>query len=126
MIRAATEKDMDDIFDAGLSSKVNKKTIVASIEKIRIVELDGFKMGALILVSGNDCEIHILCPRISVRKSREMCLFLLGWMKDEGFLAAYTSVDIGHKKAYNLAIKLGFNPVSTERGITTLKRCLWA
>lgn len=126
MIRAATEKDIDDIFDARLSCAVNKKTIAANIEKIRIVELDGFKMGALILVSGSDCEIHILCPRISVRKSRDMCLFLLGRMRDEGFSDAYTSVDIGHKKAYNLAIKLGFNPVATEGGITTLKRCLWA
>ena len=126
MIRSATEEDINDIFDERLSAVVNKKTIISNIDKMSVVEIGVFKMGALILVSGSDCEIHILCPRRSVKKSREMCQFVLDHMRSEGFLSAYTSVDIKRKTAYNLAIKLGFEPVTVVDGMATLKRCLWA
>lgn len=71
-------------------------------------------MCALVYKDGHEAEVHPVIPRESALKSREMCLELLHHLAENGVENVYTCIINEHKKAINLAKKLGFVEVKPD------------
>lgn len=123
MIRECTDRDLVDIMDERNAAAIGKEKITPM--DLVIIDEGEHKMGAFILENGTDCEIHLLCPKRSAIRSRALCNELIEHMRAEGFKRIYTTVGDPYKKAYNLAIKLGFSPIERSSGHTIFVRYLW-
>lgn len=119
MIRSATKGDIIDIMDDRLQEVVSVEIVMDRIDDLVVIEIDGFKMAAIVYEKYPDCEIHILCPKMSVRYSRNLCNELIQFLSSLGYSNVITSVQDGYKKAFNLALKLGFI-VSGRAGDSTI------
>lgn len=59
-------------------------------------------------VGGGVAEVHISCPKSSVKQSRLMCFEFLAFIKSLGFIMVKTDATNEHKTAQNMLKKLGF------------------
>lgn len=114
MIRPATKGDILRCFDKGVIAATGVSPESVDSDNFLAVEIDGFVMCALVYRDESDAEVHPVIPRESALKSREMCLELLHHLAENGAENVYTCITNEHKKAINLAKKLGFVEVKTD------------
>lgn len=65
-------------------------------------------LASLRSLGGGVAEVHICCPKVSVKASRTMCWEFLLFVKSMGFLMVKTDAANQYRTAQNMLIKLGF------------------
>lgn len=104
MIRWATPDELAQIM-------ATRSMVAPYAENTVIVEQDGCKMLAAYEFSGDGVEVHIcISPKDAIR-SRELAKELMQVYKGIGCKYIETSITAGHRKADNMAVKLGFKLV---------------
>lgn len=111
MIRAATAADIERTFDRHIKANTGLEISALDPDKFVTVEQEGFMLCALIYVNGLDAEVHIMCPRDSALKSRDLCLEIIDYLAAGGIKTIYTSSTGANRRADNLARKLGFKEI---------------
>ena len=69
---------------------------------------DSSMLAILKSAGGGVAEVHISCPKHSVKMSRSMRVELLIFVKSMGFIMAKTDATDEHRAAQNMLMKLGF------------------
>lgn len=108
MIREATKEDILECARPGIELEKHDPCDFLA------VEIDGAKMVAFILADYPVAEIHIMCPRRHVRKSREMCAEVENWLILCGFKVLKLKIGHQYKTAHNLALKLGYSVIGSD------------
>jgi hypothetical protein len=107
VIRDATQEDLAHCLDAGMAK--NTGIQLSDIDKPMIcVELDGYRMCALVYTLDGDAEVHPITPRVSAIKSRDLARELIKYLGTIGIKRIYTTIAPDFKRVENLARKLGF------------------
>ena len=71
------------------------------------------------------CEVHIVCPKDFVIKSRELAQLGMQSLKEMGYIEVYTAIKPDwHKKSHNFARRIGFEQVGCYNDHTIYKRVL--
>jgi len=105
VIREATPEDVAHCLDAGMV----KNTGVKYIDKPMLcVELDGYRMCALVYTLDSDAEVHPITPKVSAIKSRDLARELIKYLGAIGIKRIFTTIAPEFKRVENLARKLGF------------------
>jgi len=103
MIRLATALDV-----AGYLSERNLPAVSANASCYVVSHDNSSMLASLRSLGGGVAEVHICCPKSSVRSSRAMCIEFLLFVKSMGFLMVKTDATNQYRTAQNMLIKLGF------------------
>lgn len=118
MIRDATQEDLANCLDAGMV----KNTGVKYIDKPMIcIELDGYRMCALVYTLDSDAEVHLITPKVSAIKSRDLAMELIKYLGSIGIKRIFTTIAPEFKRVENLARKLGFEKTGGEVWVLKLQ-----
>ena len=113
MIRDATPDDLAHCLDAGMVK--NTGVQLKDIDKPMLcIEQDGYRMCALVYTLGADAEVHLMSPKVSAIKSRDLAKELIKYLDNIGIQRIYTTIGPQFKRAENLAKKLGFENIGGE------------
>lgn len=94
--------------------------------KAFIVELGAYSMLVVVCeLSDVDCEVHIVCPKDYIVKSRELAQLGMLELSEMGYANAYTAIEQGkYKSAHNFAKRIGFEQVGCYNEHMIYKRIL--
>lgn len=113
MIRDATPEDLAHCLDAGMVKNTGLQP--KDIDKPMLcIEQDGYRMCALVYTLGVEAEVHLMSPKVSAIKSRDLAKELIKYLGDIGIKRIYTTIGPQFKRAENLAKKLGFERVGGD------------
>ena len=71
------------------------------------------------------CEVHIVCPKDFVAKSRELAQLGMQSLKEMGYLELYTAIKPDeHKTSHNFCKRIGFEQVGCYNEHMIYKRVL--
>lgn len=122
MIRVSSRQDIIDCCDERVLGKIDPYT----------VKLDGFitvshwhhKGIFYVLYDGDNAEIHTIIPVKSIGYSRLMATEMIYHLRFNGVRELFTIVLNEYKKAYNMALKLGFEVYDDQGHQTVFRRVL--
>lgn len=94
--------------------------------KAFIVELGAYSMLVVVCdLSDVECEVHIVCPKDYVIKSRELAQLGFIELSEMGYKTAYTAIKPNeHKTAHNFCKRIGFEQVGCYNEHMIYKRIL--
>jgi len=72
-----------------------------------VCEQDRCAMLAYVIGQGASAEVHIICPKDSIIRSRSMCSELMSYLRFLGFFYVTTRILNEYKTAHNMVRKLG-------------------
>jgi hypothetical protein len=78
------------------------------------IELDEYRMCALVYTLGTDAEGHVMSPKVSAIKSRDLAKELIKYLGIIGIKRIFTTIGPQFRRAENLAKKLGFENIGGE------------
>lgn len=119
MIRKSTREDVLRCFDRNIEANTGLKVTDLDHSKFWTVEQDGAMLCALIYEHGTDAEVHLMCPRESALKSRDLCREIIQTLAASGIKTIYTTSTGQNRRADNLALKLGFKEI--RKGVYALE-----
>lgn len=122
MIRRSTRQDIIDCCDDHVAGKIDPYTV--DISNFTTVEHNDHKSIFLVLFDGNEAEIHTICPKKSLLYCRLMSTEMIYFLRRVGVTNLYTIVLKEYKKAYNMALKLGFEVYDDQGHQTFFRRVL--
>lgn len=111
MIRHANREDIVRCFDKYIEAYTGLKVTDLDPTKFVAVEQDGYMMCALIYTKDTDAEVHLICPRASALKSRDLCREIINMLSATGIKTIYTTSTGKNRRADNLARRLGFTEI---------------
>lgn len=111
MIRSATQADIARCFDERIAAYTGLKVTDLDPAKFVAVEQDGYMMCALIYTKDTDAEVHLISPRESALKSRDLCREIINLLSATGIKTIYTTSTGKNRRADNLAKRLGFTEI---------------
>jgi len=114
MIAAATDQDLDFCFDQRAEENTGLKRCDLKCSDFIVCRQGDHCLLAHLIEIGLGVEVHIICPRSSSIKSRELALEIICYLKFLGYVSAFTSITKRFKRAHNMALKLGFVEVFTS------------
>jgi hypothetical protein len=89
-----------------------------------MVEQSPYSMAFTLLIDGDDAEVHIVCPKEFVIRSRLMAQEIMQHCKSLGVKTLTTCAGVEYKTAKNMALRLGFDFVGCYNEINVFKRVL--
>lgn len=94
--------------------------------KAYIVEIGAYSMLLIVIdLPDNECEVHIVCPKDYVVKSRELAQLGFIELSEVGYKTAYTAIEPDkHKSAHNFCRRIGFEQAGCYNGHMIYKRIL--
>lgn len=119
MIRQATKADIVRCLDEHIASYTGLNVTDIDHNQFLAVEQDGAILCALIYTKCTDAEVHLMCPRASALKSRDLCREIIGYLAATGIKTIYTSSTGINRRADNLAKRLGFTEIT--KGVYALE-----
>ena len=113
MIRDATTEDLAHCLDSGMVK--NTGLHLKDIDKPMLcIEQDGYRMCALVYTLGAEAEVHLVSPKVSAIRSRDLAKELIKHLGNIGITRIFTTIGPQFKRAENLAKKLGFEKLGGE------------
>jgi hypothetical protein len=113
VIREATHEDIAHCLDAGMVKNTGLQ--IKDIDKPMLcIEQDGYRMCALVYTLGFDAEVHLISPKASAIRSRQLAKELIKYLGNIGIKRIYTTIGPQFKRAKNLAKKLGFENIGGD------------
>lgn len=94
--------------------------------KAFIIEIGAYSMLLVVIdLSADECEVHIVCPKDYVIKSRELAQLGFLELSEMGYKTAYTAIELDrHKAAHNFCKRIGFEQVGCYNEHMIYKRVL--
>jgi hypothetical protein len=89
-----------------------------------MVEQMPYSMAFTLLIDGDDAEVHIICPKEFVVRSRLMAQEIIEHCKSLGVKELTTCAGVEYKTAKNMALRLGFDFVGCYNDMNVFKRVL--
>lgn len=120
-MRPATREEIDRyLASRGMSFDSEPKA------KAYVIESGAYSMLVVVCdLSDVDCEVHIVCPKDYIVKSRELAQLGMLELSEMGYANAYTAIEQGkYKSAHNFAKRIGFERVGCYNEQIVYKRVL--
>lgn len=120
-MRPATREEIDRyLASRGMNFQGKPKA------KAYVIEIGAYSMLVVVCdLSDVECEVHILCPKDYVIKSRELAQLGFIELSEMGYSTAYTAIKPNeHKTAHNFVKRLGFEQVGCYNEHMIYKRIL--
>lgn len=120
-MRSATREEIDRyLASRGMSFDGDIKA------KAFIIEIGAYSMLVVVIdLSDDECEVHIVCPKDYIVKSRELAQLGMLELSEMGYANAYTAIEQGkYKSAHNFAKRIGFEQVGCYNEQIVYKRVL--
>lgn len=120
-MRPATREEIDRyLASRGMSFEGKPKA------KAYIIEIGAYSMLVVVCdLSDVECEVHIVCPKDYVIKSRELAQLGFLELSEMGYSTAYTAIKPNeHKTAHNFVRRIGFEQVGCYNEHIVYKRTL--
>lgn len=111
MIRQATQADIVRCLDEHIASYTGLNVSDIDHNKFLAIEQDDYILCALIYTNETEAEVHLMCPRASALKSRDLCREIINYLAATGIKTIYTSSTGINRRADNLAKRLGFTEI---------------
>ena len=94
--------------------------------KAYVIEIGVYSMLVVVCdLSDVECEVHIVCPKDYVIKSRELAQLGFLELSEMGYSTAYTAIKSNeHKTAHNFVRRIGFEQVGCYNEHIVYKRGL--
>lgn len=89
-----------------------------------IVEQSPYAMAFTLFIEGDDAEVHIICPKEYVVRSRLMAQEIMAYCKWQGVKTLTTCAGVEYKAAKNMALRLGFDFVGCYNDMNVFERVL--
>ena len=111
MIRQATQADIVRCLDEHIAGYTGLNVSDIDHNKFLAVEQGGYILCALIYTNETEAEVHLMCPRSSALKSRDLCREIINMLSATGIKTIYTTSTGKNRRADNLAKRLGFTEI---------------
>jgi len=119
VIREATKDDIIRCLDKHIAGHTGLNVTDIDHSKLVAVEQGDAILCALIYTNDTDAEVHLMCPRSSALKSRDLCREIISYLAAIGIKTIYTSSTGINRRADNLAKRLGFAEI--QKGVYALE-----